>query len=272
MKNIILSVAILFTALSSSAQKPEKVIKYQRTFYRDQTIENMDVKVTIDDCIATPTGIKFKVTILNKSTDYLLFKPSECEFRIQDIKKKPIEKWLVIKPGDKDWRIVDIKGNYVIPEDFNFYMAGYYKVSLDAKGNTTADFKLPASNNEFKSGGFTATLVGFKKETAKTDAKFKVSYNGDKIGIIETGKVGAKMPDGKEYANYVNDKPIIFDKGNVDDFTVAWKNIPIESGDMQKVEMIILWRDAFKEATPVQLPPINLKILFNKELSYEKGR
>lgn len=271
-KHILSIILILFITTTAFSQKKEKVIKYQKTFYKNQTIENMDVKVTIDDAVASVTGIKFKISIVNKTSDYIIFKPSECEFKIRDSKVKPIEKWLVIRPGDKDWRIVDIKGAYVIPENFDFLMAGFYKVSLDAKGNITADFKLPASSNDFKTGGFSVVMDGFKKETAKTDAKFKVSYNGDKIGIIETNKVAAKMPDGKEFANYLTDKPIIFDKGTVDDFKVAWKDIPINSGDMQQVEMIILWREAFKEVTPIKIPTINLTILFDKEMSMDKGR
>lgn len=233
----------------------------------------MDVKVTIDDAVATPTGMKFKITIVNKSSDYIIFKPSECEFKIKDSKVKPIEKWLVIPPGDKDWRIVDIKGpQYIVPENFDFVMAGFYKLAIDAKGNIAPDFKLPPQSNEFKTGGFTVKMAGFKKETAKTDAKFNVTYYGDKIGVIETNKIGAKMPDGKEFANYDKEKPLIFDKGTEKDFKVAWKDIPLASGDMQLVEMNILWRDAFKEVTPIKIPTINLTILFDKELSMEKGR
>ncbi len=273
MKKFTLSIIVLICITTTSfSQKKEKVIKYKKIFYKNQTIENADVKITIDDAVATPIGIKFKVSIINKTSDYIIFKPSECEFKIKDTNVKPVEKWLVIGPNDKDWRIVDIKGNYVIPENFEFLMAGFYKVPLDSKGNITPDFKLPASDREFKTGGFTVTLDGFKKATAKTDAKFNVSYSGDKIGIIETSKVAVKMPDGKEFANYLTDKPMIFDKGTTDNFKVAWKDIPIASGDMQKVEMIILWRDAIKDVTPLQIPSINLTILIDKELSMAKGR
>lgn len=274
MKKHILSIIILLCISSLAfSQKKEKVIKYQKTFYKNQTIENMDVKVTIDDAVATPTGMKFKISIVNKSSDYIVFKPSECEFKIKDSKVKPIEKWLVIRPGDKDWRIVDIRGpQYIVPENFDFVMAGFYKVALDSKGNSSPDFKLPPQSNEFKTGGFNVTMSGFKKETAKTDAKFNVTYFGDKIGIIETSKVSAKMPDGKEFANYDREKPIIFDKGTTESFKVAWKDIPLASGDMQLAEMIIIWHDAFKEVTPIKIPTINLTILFDKELSMEKGR
>lgn len=269
-KLMLLLIAIICIAATAPAQKE---IKYKKVFYKNQTIENADIKITIDDAVATATGIKFKISIINKTSDYIIFKSSECEFKIKDSKIKPVEKWLVIRPSDKDWKIIDIKGaQYMVPEDFHFFMDGFYKVTLDGKGNATADYKLPASSNDFKTGEFSVSLDGFKKETAKTDAKFKVTYNGDKIGIIETNKIAAKMPDGKEFANYLTDRPIIFDKGMTDDFKVAWKDIPMDSGDMQKVEMIILWRDAFKEVTPLKIPALDLTILFDKETSYSKGR
>ncbi|MCX6296127.1 MAG: hypothetical protein NTX97_08670 [Bacteroidetes bacterium] len=272
MKKLVLSFVMIISFVTfSSAQKE---IKYKKTFYKNQTIENAYVKITIDDAVATQIGMKFKISIVNKTNDYIIFKPSECEFQIKDNKVKPIEKWLVIRPNDKDWKIIDIKGpKYILPENFEFLLEGFYKVSIDAKGNTTPDFKLPPNSNEFNTGGFSVSIDGFKKETARTDAKFKVSYNGDKIGVFEPNKVAAKMPDGKEYANFHSDnKPLLFDKGTEDDFKVAWKDIPIESGDMQKVEMTILWRDAFKEVTPVKMPSLNLTILFDQEMSLAKGR
>lgn len=273
MRKFILSLIIVCITTTLSAQKKEKVINYKKTFYKDQTIENADVKITIDDAVASVTGMKFRITIINKSNEYIIFKPSECEFKIKENKIKPIEKWLIIPPNDKDWRIVNITGpQYIIPENFDFLMDGFYKVTTDSKGNIVSDFKLPPASNEFKTGGFSVTMSALKKETAKTDVKFKVAYNGDKIGIVETNKIAVKMPDGKEYANYLRDKPTIFDKGSTDDFKMAWKDIPIDSGDMQKVEMIILWRDAFKEVTPFKIPALNLTILFDKKMSMAKGR
>ena len=93
MKKIILSfITILFIASPSFAQKKEKPIKYQKTFYKSQTIENMDVKITIDDAVATPYGIKFKLSVINKSNDYIIFKPSQCVFKIKGQETKPEEK------------------------------------------------------------------------------------------------------------------------------------------------------------------------------------
>jgi hypothetical protein len=53
---------------------------------------------------------------------------------------------------------------------------------------------------------------------------------------------------------------------------VAWKDIPTTSGDMQKDEMTILWRDAFKEVTPDKMKSQNLTVIFDKETSDLKGK
>jgi hypothetical protein len=272
-KNSITLFITICIAFSSFAQK-QKEIKYKKTFYNNQTVENADMKIMIDDAVATMMGIKFKVRIENKTNDYIIFKATECEFQIKDSKVNPVEKWIIIAPNDKESKVIDIKGSqYILPENFTFKMAGFYKVSLDAKGNITPDFKLPPTTNEFKSGGFSVSVDGFKKTTTQTDAKFKVTYNGDKIGVLDINKIGVKMPDGKEYANFLSEKrPVIFDKGKSDDFKVLWKNLSPESGDMQKVDMMILWRDAFKEITPVKIPTLDLLILFDEETSFTKGR
>jgi len=260
-------------AFSSFAQK-QKEIKYKKTFYNNQTIENADMKIMIDDAVATKMGMKFKVWIENKTNDYIIFKATECEFQIKDSKVNPIEKSIYIAPNDKESKVIDIKGSqYILPENFIFKMAGFYKVSLDAKGNIIPDFKLPPTSNEFQSGGFSVSVDGFKKSTTQTDATFKVTYNGDNIGTLEINKIGVKMPDGKEYAPVFSEKrPVIFEKGKAEDFKVLWKNLPPESGDMQKVDMMILWRDAFKELTPVKIPILDLLILFDEETSFIKGR
>ncbi|MGZ4034854.1 MAG: hypothetical protein ACXVPU_17115 [Bacteroidia bacterium] len=275
MKKIFFTLIILAGLTTNLfAQKKEKEIKYKKVFYKSQTIENADVKITIDDAVATPFGIKFKLSIINKSIDYIIFKPSECVFKIKGQETKPEEKWLTIKPNDHDSRVIDLKGGqYMQPENFNFILDGLYKVTADSKGTTAPDFKLPPAQNDFKAGNFSVKMDKLKKETARTDAKFIVTYSGDNFGIFEPNKVAMKMPDGKEYANYRSDnEPVLFDKGKVDDFTVAWKDIPTTSGDMQKAEMIILWRDAFKDVVPVKIPTLDLIILFDKDLSYEKGR
>jgi hypothetical protein len=203
-----------------------------------------------------------------------VYKPSVSIFKIGGKDNNPVEEWLIIRPNDDDSQVIDLKGaGYMVTENFNFVMEGMYKFSTDVKGVNAPDFKLPPAKNDFKAGGFDIVLEKNKKTTARTDADFKVSYVGDKIGVFEPNKVSMKMADGKEYANFHSDKkPLIFAKGKERKISVAWKDIPSTSGDMQKEEMTIMWRDAFKEITPDKMLPLTLTVMFDEETTKTKNK
>jgi hypothetical protein len=266
MKNILLTVTALAICTAVQAQNFKKV------FYKDQTVENKEMKITLQDAVATSTELKFKMKIKNLTSDYLLYKPSESSFKIDGKSVSPDEKPLIIRPNEDDHRVVNIKGDYKKTIDYEYTTEGMYKVSANAKGVDAPDFKLPASQNEIKAGAFTITLIKVKKETARTDVKFKVKYIGDKIAVFEPNKVVMKMPDGKEYANYHGDRrPQLFNKEELN-FEVSWKDIPKTSGDMQFAEMLILWKDAFKEITPEKMPSQTITVAYDKEVTAAKGK
>ena len=247
---------------------------YKRVFYKPQTIESNDIKITVEDAVATEGVVKFKLRIYNKSANYIVYKPSESIFRIDGKDAQPTEKWMVIRPNDDESRVIDLKGSgLAVPKNFDFVMSGLYTFSIDAKGVNTPDFQLPPSQNDIKAGGFNITIVKNKKTTARTDATFKATYVGDKIGIFEPNKVAMKMGDGKEYANYHSDKkPLLFDRGQEENFEVSWKDIPSSSGDMQKENMTIIWRDAFKEITPDKMMPQTLTIMYDEDMTKSKNK
>jgi hypothetical protein len=269
MKKIYASVLITFLSINFACAQ-----EYKKIFYRDQVIENNEIKISVIDAVSTPAGVKFKVKIYNKTNDYIVYKPSESIFRIAGKSFNPNEKWLIIRPNDEDDQVIDLKGKeYMVAENFNFVMEGMYKFSTEVKGLNAPDFKLPAAKNDFKAGGFDITLVKSKKTTAKTDAVFKVKYVGDKIGVFEPKSISMKMADGKEYENYLsNKKPRVFPKGEDNEIVVAWKDIPTASGDMQKDEMTILWKDAFKEITPDKMLPLTLSVMFDEEVTKTKNK
>ena len=267
MKRIILAIVALVYCSAIQAQK------YKKVFYKTQTIDAKEIIITVDDAVATDVGVKFKLRIKNQTNDYIIYKPSESIFKIDGKSYNPNEKWLIVAPKDADYRVVDLKGaDYKRTDNFDFVMDGVYKIDGNTKGVDAPDFKLPASQNDFNAGAFTVTLEKVKKETARTDAKFKVKYTGDKVAIFEPNKIAMKMPDGKEYANYHSDKKAQLLNDGEKSFTLAWKDIPKTSGDMQFAEMIILWRDAFKEVTPVKMHPTTITIEFDKALSDLKGK
>lgn len=266
MKKTILVIAAIASCTFIQAQN------YKKVFYKDQTVESKDMRISLDNAIATDGEIKFKMKIKNSTNDYIMYKPSESSFKLDGKSYKPEEKPFIIRPNDDDSKVINLKGNYKKAADYEFVTDGFYKISSTAKGVAVSDFKLPASQNEITAGPFVITLLKTKKETARTDARFKVKYTGDKIAIFEPNKIAMKMPDGKEYANYHSDrKPQVLGKEEFE-FEVSWKEIPKSSGDMQFVEMIILWRDAFKEITPEKIPAQTLTVAFDKDMSDVKNK
>jgi hypothetical protein len=247
---------------------------YKKILYRDQVIENNDVKIMVVDAVSSPGGVKFRVKIYNKTTNYIIYKPSESIFKIGGKNMNPVEKWMIIPPNDDAAQTIDLKGpDYLVAENFNFVMEGMYKFSTDVKSVNAPDFYLPAVKNDFKTGGFDVVLAKSKRTSARTDVTFKAKYVGDKIGVFEPNKVAMKMADGKEYANFFsNKKPLIFAKGEEETIVVSWKDIPKESGDMQKNDMTIMWKDAFKEITPDKMMPLTLTVMFDEEATKGKSK
>lgn len=267
MKKIIFTIIALVYCAAIQAQN------YKKVFYKTQTVDAKDLILTVEDAVATDGGIKFKLRINNQTNNYIIYKPSESIFKIDGKSINPTEKWLIIGPKGSDYKVIDLKGpGYKKAANFDFVMEGVYGVDPNVKGVTAPDFKLPPFQNDFTAGAFKVTLEKVKKETARTDAKFNVKYTGNKVAIFEPNKVAMKMPDGKEYANYHSDRKPQLLNNDEKGFTVAWRDIPTTSGDMKTAEMIILWRDAFKEVTPTKMHATTITIEFDKDQSETKSK
>src|SRR3954466_11459066 len=119
MKKIIIAILTLTCCTAIQAQN------YKRVFYKNQTVENKDIRIIIDDAVATDGGIKFKIKIKNLTNDYIIYKPSESAFKIDGKSINPNEKWMIISPNDDDSHVIDLKGpNYKKAADFEFVLDG----------------------------------------------------------------------------------------------------------------------------------------------------
>lgn len=251
-------------------------------YYKNLTKETDDVTIVVDNAVSTDGETKFKLKIVNKTSNFLIYKPEESKFIVNGKELKSKEKVLIIKPNESDFRIINLKGDkFNSVKTYSFVMEGLYSVSPDSKGTETPDFKLPPSSNDFKTGSFSCSLSKLYKESDATDAKFKCAYNGQKIGFIDPSKVAVRMPDGNEYAAKKqgggllggSSGPIMLMKGDEESFNLKWDRM--EGGkrmDMQKVEMIILWRDAFSESVPMKMKAETLVMEFDEIISNEKGK
>lgn len=262
MKKSILALATVLVAFTAYAQK------YKKMGYENAAFENNEVKIIADDPVSTEKYLKVKLRIKNKTNDYMILRANECVFKVNGQEMKTEEKVLLIAPNDDDFRVIDLKGTGLMVENFQLVVGGLSRFPADSKGIAAPDFKLPPSMNDFNAGPFKVNMVRMSKETQRTDVKFRAVYAGEKIGIFEPSQIAMRMPDGKEYANYKSDrKALIFLQGEEDAFTTSWLNDGmIGSGDMQKADMLILWRSAFKEVTPTKMEAQTLSIKYNPAL------
>jgi hypothetical protein len=263
MKKTFLAFAFILVALSTQAQK------YKKMGYLNSEFENKEIKIVADDPVSTEKYLKVKLRIKNKTNDYMVLDASQCIFKVNGQELKTQEKILLISPNDDDFRVIDLKGAGLMVETFQLIVGGLSRFPADSKGIEAPDFKLPPSSNDFTAGPFKVNMVRMNKETQRTDVKFRAVYAGEKIGIFEPSQVSMRMPNGKEFANYKSDrKALIFMQGEEDTFTTTWLNDAlVGSGDMQKVDMQILWRSAFKEVTPEKMELQTLDIKFSPGLS-----
>ena len=201
---------------------------------------------------------------------------------INGAEASPKEKWLIIKPNESDFRVINLKGIYNTIKNYSFTVNGLYKVNTNGIVGAAPNFKLPASQNEFKVADFICTLSDLVKETGKTKAKFTCVYSGSKIGFIDPKKVTVKMPDGNEYSNTnistsllskSPDAPMMLMNGTQENFTLIWERM--QGGramDMQKVDMIIIWHEAFSQSTLKKINGETLQFEFDETTSNLKGK
>jgi hypothetical protein len=277
MKKLFLAVIALISLNVAFAQKE---VKYAKLYYKDMKVENNDVTITVDNAVSTDAETKFKLKITNKTNDFIIYKPEESKFTINGKESKPTEKTKTIKPNDSDWLIINLKGpGYNGVKSYSFLVDGMYKVSASEKGIATPDFRLPVTKNEFKTGNYTVKVNKLYKESDATNLKLDITYNGDKIGVVNSEKGGVVMPDGNEYATkkstglLAKSGPILLKKGDTESITLNWDRM--EGGkamDMQKVEMMVKFNDMFTESTPQKLKPETVQMEFDEVMSNEKGK
>jgi hypothetical protein len=274
-KAILLFASALLLTASGYSQNFEKL------YYKDLSKETDEISISVDNAVSTPAETKFKLKITNKTNDYILYKPTESKFTIDGKELKASEKMVIIKPNSSDFVTINLKGaGYNKIKNYSFLIEGLSRVATDGKTITATNFKLPASQNEFKAGPFTCTLSNLVKTSAKTEAKFKCSYNGDNIGVMHYTRASVKMPDGKEYANEKKPgmldskaKEVLIMKGGDENLTLLWEKM--EGGramDMQKVEMEVVWNATFTEASVVKMKSETIDLEFDEAVTTAKNK
>jgi hypothetical protein len=229
-----------------------------------------EAAIAQDDLIV----IKFK--LFNDSPDYVFYNPNRM---VVDVSGKKMQegdgrggKLGVIDPGKKGGGEIKLKGSGLHVAELTVDPQGIQRVPASGEVLKAADFSLPASNNEFKTGGFTCNLTKTSQSTDLTAAQFSCVYGGEGLGFIDPAKVGVKVPSGQEFANTNRKiKAGVVKSGDTFSFLVTFEILK-QTVDMQFATLQVLWRDAFSESKPNQVASQPWQFKLNEALTTEKNQ
>jgi hypothetical protein len=264
MKKLVLA-SLAFISIATYAQ-------YENVYFKDVQFENENVKVEFTDIVALPKEVKFKMTIINKTNNYLIYDSNESSFVIPDKTVTSSEKNLLIEPLKTKKRVMRATGDALNSvRNFKYICEGFSSISLQDPAKVER-FRLPASVNEFSAGNFKVNLVASSKETQKTSVKFAITYIGDNLGFVFPSKVSAVMPDGTSYATANADEDaLIMKKGESENMTLNWTRMPGgKVNDMQLVEMFLTFEGVFAEGVSKKINGGSVEVTWDEALTEAK--
>lgn len=276
--NLLALSLVALIQLPSFAQDKKVNPKHSNWFQAINT-ETKEVKIEAVDGMAMMEFAKFKLKLTNTTTDYILYKPQESKFKLAGKEFAPEDKKVIfIQPLDKETKVIDVKSptKEAHVDSFKYELKGLYRIPVNVPATPAPNFKLPASTNEFTAGNFKVELVNLKKETGETAAKFKVTYLGDGVGLVDPKQISAT---GKNHKNSnettaANDKKsggMILYKGESDTFTATF-HMEGRIVDMQLANMEIIWKDTFKESSLNKIDGTTLNFVVDPGLTAGKNK
>lgn len=271
MKNALSILFILISCMNISvAQREVKEKKYSDIRYNDISQDRGNYVIYVVDAVSNDAYFKCKLRIHNKSTDYIMVDINKCKVIAGGTEYTPTEKPMVIGPGDFGNRVIDIKGTEFRHKEITINLNGLFIAPSKGTNYEAPAFKLPVSSNEFTSGPFKVTNKEVVAKTDITEVYMVIMYTGTEVGVFYPANAVLKMPvSGNEFSN-MNPKriPILLAPGEVKSFKLLWENIdPRQHGDMQKVNMQILFKDAFMETKAAPMESSNVVLTINEKES-----
>jgi hypothetical protein len=249
--------------LACTLMQSQTKIKYETVFFEESSVENANAKITLSNAISEKDFIKGKVKVTNYTGKALVIKPEECSYStpVGEIFSK--DKWMVIGPRQQETKTIDVKGDNLKTDKTSFKINGFYICNTVETVNAP-DMQLPPQE-ELTIGNFKLKLDGWDRDGKEIMIKYNIRYMGDKVGMMDPGKVLLKSPGGTEYKNQ-KDKEKIYAFNKKEDFLIGFLYL----SDSKK-ENVLLWKDAFSEGTPEKTESVTIETKMDLPKTKEKN-
>ena len=261
LKELLSTTLVASTMLLAPQAIAQKVDEKHENHFKDiEPLETDAYSIAFQDVHCQMGFASAKVTITNKTTDYLLVDLSKVEFQFEwGNVKSGSGKELILDPKGSASKVVKVDGdNRFHVEAMKIAFNGVYTIPVNGTKLTGDDFRLPPKSNSQKVGSVTCSMGKMKKITDKTEVKFTAAYKGDKILLFDPSKITVKFPSGNEFANSASNTSLLSKSeaslmwpGKTRKFVVGSEEHRSE-GDMQFIELNVVWNDAFIETEKVQ--------------------
>ncbi|PCH97156.1 MAG: hypothetical protein COB85_02950 [Bacteroidetes bacterium] len=252
---ITLSSVMLLLLMETQLYAQEMDAKHEYHYKQLDPVETDKFRIEISDAHSQTAFTLMKVKITNKTSDFLIFKPTEVLFKYDHGDVKHEGKDIILKPRESHSRTIKVTGGVQFHvENLSVIFDCFYLLPADKEVIAAPDFQLPGPINEFNASGFHVTMKKLDKQTQETVVNFIIKYQGNDYGIITSGKTSVKLDDGREFASTAGKKmkTSVLLPGNKKKLMISY-TVPGRTADMQLVNMTILWRNTFVESKAVKL-------------------
>lgn len=264
---LLLSFALItffaFAKTTPAGNNPKNVV------FKTVNIELGKLGCKVLDARVHDSLFTLKLNLVNKTDSFYLFKTNECGLVIGDNRLRVELGELTINPQDSVLFSLDFKASGQVKETGpTFYAEGFYMVPPTGDVQTPVIFNLPPDIKDFTSPSFTGIMTKDSRTTDLTEIEFKVTYTGDKAGIINPAKTILRLTDGLLVNNMAEqNKAFLLTKGYSQLLKLHWPKTPEMQTDMQGNHMELLWRDTFVESLPNRIPTAKIMLEKDEELT-----
>lgn len=246
--------------------------------YKLNNINTDELSIEFSDAHSQQAFTQVKIKIVNKTNDYILLKPEELAFKYEFGEFKPGSnilqgKFTLVEPMGTRTRTLKVTGgsNFHV-EKLTASLGGFYKIKADAKSLDAPDFKLPAAANDFAVGNCKCALEKISKETKETTTRFRCSYTGKNVLMMDEKKSVLKIESGQEFANDDRKAHSVLLLPGDDAKIDATFHVPAKTTDMQLANMFIVWKGTFTESIPQKISLADVNFTLDPVVTEVKNR